>query len=102
MILEGVTVPLITPLNEDQSLDHESLARTIDHVISGGVDAIFVLGTSGEFANLTRKTKDELVVTAKTLIGKRAANKRLPSISTLQENVAWTSRSLIEASCSST
>jgi 4-hydroxy-tetrahydrodipicolinate synthase len=71
MILEGVTVPLITPLNEDQSLDHESLARTIDHVVSGGVDAIFVLGTSGEFANLSRKTKDELVVTAKSLIGER-------------------------------
>ena len=72
MILEGVTVPLITPLNEDQSLDHQSLARTIEHVLRGGVDAIFVLGTSGEFANLSRKTKDDLVVTAKSLIGERA------------------------------
>ena len=61
MILEGLTVPLITPLNEDESLDEASLRGVIDYVIDGGARAIFCLGTAGEFATLSRAVKDRLV-----------------------------------------
>ena len=71
MILEGLTVPLITPLNEDESLDEPSLQRLIEYVLDGGARSIFVLGTSGEFATLGRPVKDRLVRAAKELIDGR-------------------------------
>jgi 4-hydroxy-tetrahydrodipicolinate synthase len=71
MILEGLTVPLITPLNEDESLDEVSLRRVIDLSIEGGARAIFILGTAGEFAALSRQTKDRLARAAKELIDRR-------------------------------
>lgn len=71
MILEGLTVPLITPLNEDESLDEASLQRVIDLSIEGGARAIFILGTAGEFAALSRQTKDRLARASKELIDGR-------------------------------
>lgn len=46
--IEGVVVPLITPLKSKASLDEEGLARLIDYVVEGGVDSLFILGTTGE------------------------------------------------------
>jgi len=68
MKLKGLFVPLITPLNPDESLDETSLERTIDYVIEGGADGIFVLGSSGEFANLSMPTKRHLIQASKSFI----------------------------------
>lgn len=59
--LRGIIPPLITPLNEDFTLDYFSLIKTIDHVISGGVHGIFILGTTGEFSSLSPEVKNELI-----------------------------------------
>lgn len=69
MKLEGLIVPLITPLNPDESLDEEGLARVIEYVLEGGADGVFVLGTAGEFANLRNSTRERLVQATKALIG---------------------------------
>jgi 4-hydroxy-tetrahydrodipicolinate synthase len=61
MNLEGVIVPLITPLQADESLDEEGLERLVEHVISGGVAGIFVLGSSGEGPLLPYPVKERLV-----------------------------------------
>lgn len=71
MKLHGLIVPLITPLNPDESLDKAGLERTIEYVIEGGADGIFVLGSSGEFANLSSTTRERLTRAAKSLIGGR-------------------------------
>lgn len=71
MKLDGLIVPLITPLNPDESLDEVGLERTIEYVIDGGADGIFVLGSSGEFVNLSSVTREHLVRGAKTMIGNR-------------------------------
>lgn len=44
---------LVTPFNEDMSVDYASLGGLIEHVIKGGVDYLVVLGTTGESATLT-------------------------------------------------
>jgi Dihydrodipicolinate synthase/N-acetylneuraminate lyase len=44
---------LVTPLGAGEKLDEPALARVVDHVIEGGVDAIFSMGTTGEFARFT-------------------------------------------------
>ena len=47
---KGIGVALVTPFLEDQRIDFESLKRLIDHVISGGVDYLVALGTTGALA----------------------------------------------------
>ncbi|HRX01189.1 MAG TPA: dihydrodipicolinate synthase family protein, partial [Cyclobacteriaceae bacterium] len=59
--LRGIIPPLVTPLLNNDSLDLIGLERLIEHTISGGVQGIFVLGTTGEFASLSYKLREELI-----------------------------------------
>ncbi len=47
--LRGVIPPIVTPVDENENVDENGLKRIIDHVISGGVHGVFVLGSNGEF-----------------------------------------------------
>lgn len=51
--LTGAGVALVTPFNEDMSVDFGSLGNIIEHVISGKVDFLVVLGTTGEASLLS-------------------------------------------------
>lgn len=44
----GIITPMVTPLSDPYTLDTQGLERIIDHLIDGGVDGIFILGTTGE------------------------------------------------------
>lgn len=59
--LRGIIPPLVTPLLDNDNLDFEGLKRLIEHSISGGVHGIFILGTTGEFASLSYKLREELI-----------------------------------------
>ncbi len=59
--LRGIIPPLVTPLLENGELDIEGLEKLVDHVISGGVHGIFILGTTGEFSGLSKNLKTELI-----------------------------------------
>jgi len=61
MFFEGIVCPMITPLNEDYSLDIISTQNLIQHIISGGVGGIFILGTTGEASSLSFRMKKELI-----------------------------------------
>ena len=50
--LKGIVVPIMTPLTAEERVDEIGLRRLINHILSGGVHGIFVMGTSGEFARL--------------------------------------------------
>ena len=54
---KGTGVALVTPFHEDHSIDFNSLRKLVDHVISGGVDYLVVLGTTGEAATLSSSEK---------------------------------------------
>ena len=58
---QGIIVPLITPLWEQETLDIEGLEQLIEYVIIGGVNGIFILGTTGEGPSLSNKIKRELI-----------------------------------------
>ncbi|TDE47253.1 dihydrodipicolinate synthase family protein [Nonomuraea mesophila] len=53
MRLTGVIPPVCTPLTPDHQVDTASLTRLVGHLLAGGVDALFVLGSSSEVAYLT-------------------------------------------------
>ena len=69
--LTGIVVPLVTPLTGNDTLDAEGLERLIEHVIHGGVNGIFILGTTGEFAGLSYKIREELIRLACRLVNGR-------------------------------
>jgi 4-hydroxy-tetrahydrodipicolinate synthase len=50
--LTGVIPPVCTPLTPDFEVDTGSLIRLVDHLVEGGVAALFVLGSTSEVAFL--------------------------------------------------
>ena len=61
--LTGVVPPVCTPLTPDREVDVPSLLRLVDHLVEGGVNGLFVLGSSSEAAYLTDRQR-RLVVEA--------------------------------------
>jgi 4-hydroxy-tetrahydrodipicolinate synthase len=62
---------MVTPLNQDLSLDQKGLERLIEHLIEGGVHGIFILGTTGEAPNLPYSLRSELIERSCKLAGAR-------------------------------
>ncbi len=52
---------LVTPFNEDKSIDYDSLGKVINFVIEGGVQYVVTLGTTGETPTITKEEKKELI-----------------------------------------
>ncbi|WP_151481385.1 dihydrodipicolinate synthase family protein [Streptomyces albicerus] len=61
--LTGVVPPVCTPLTPDREVDVASLTRLVDHLVEGGVDGLFVLGSSSEAAYLTDRHRRLVVET---------------------------------------
>ena len=59
-MIKGLGTALITPFKADKSVDYEALARLLDTQLTGFVDYIVVLGTTGEAATLTADEKREV------------------------------------------
>lgn len=45
--IEGIIVPMVTPLTMEYELDYPGLENLINHLVSGGCCALFPLGTTG-------------------------------------------------------
>lgn len=62
---------MVTPLTDNDTLDVEGLERLVERVIQGGVHGVFILGTTGEFASLSYKIREELIqLTVKMVDGR--------------------------------
>lgn len=59
--VEGIVPPLVTPLTGPDALDVAGLEQLVERVIQGGVQALFVLGTSGEAPSLSYRLRRELI-----------------------------------------
>jgi 4-hydroxy-tetrahydrodipicolinate synthase len=70
--LRGIIPPLITPLAPDGRLDVAGLGRVIEHVLGGGVHAIFILGTTGEATSLPQDVRRGLIENTVRFVGGRA------------------------------
>ena len=58
--LYGLGTALITPFKDDKSVDFEALAQLLDTQLTGSVDYLVVLGTTGEAVTLTAEEKREV------------------------------------------
>ena len=52
---------MVTPFNEDLSIDYPALQRLVEHMINGGVDYLVVQGTTGESATINAEEKRSLL-----------------------------------------
>src|SRR5688572_23672693 len=59
--LRGTGVALITPFKADDSIDFEALGNVIDFIITGGVEYIVTLGTTGETPTLEKQEKIDII-----------------------------------------
>ncbi|WP_293824281.1 4-hydroxy-tetrahydrodipicolinate synthase [uncultured Parolsenella sp.] len=59
--LEGSIVALVTPFNEDGSVNFDQLERLLEFQIENGTDAILTLGTTGESATMTDEEDNSVV-----------------------------------------
>lgn len=59
-MIKGLGTALITPFNADGSVDYQALTRLLDTQLTGFIDYIVVLGTTGEAATLTADEKREV------------------------------------------
>lgn len=57
----GAVVPMVTPITPAGELDLAAVDRLADSLLAGGVEGIFVLGTTGEGAFLPEKFRRQLV-----------------------------------------
>lgn len=61
LIFKGAAVALVTPMQEDGSVNYESLEKLIEYQIKNGTDAIVSCGTTGESATLSEKEHSEII-----------------------------------------
>ena len=59
--LRGIIPPMVTPLLDNDKLDAAGLERLIEHILSGGVHGLFILGTTGEGPGLSYRLRYELI-----------------------------------------
>ncbi|AZA79379.1 4-hydroxy-tetrahydrodipicolinate synthase [Chryseobacterium sp. G0186] len=74
-ILKGVGVALVTPFNEDLSVDFDSLTKLVEYNIDNGTNYLVVLGTTAEAATLSDDEKKQVI---EHII--KVNNKRLPLV----------------------
>ena len=73
--LKGLGTALITPFDAQGKVDYEALARLLDTQLTGFVDYLVVLGTTGEAATMMEDEKREV----RTFI-RKYVNGRLPLV----------------------
>jgi dihydrodipicolinate synthase/N-acetylneuraminate lyase len=59
--LQGIITPMVTPLQDRDTLDVAGLERLIEHILAGGVHGLFILGTTAEAPSLSYRLRYEVI-----------------------------------------
>jgi len=73
--IRGIIVPILTPLNADETVDTASLRRLVNYLLDNGTHGIWASGTTGEFAALSDR---ERIISIETVVDEVAG--RVPVI----------------------
>jgi len=69
--LKGIIPPVITPLIDNNTIDVKGFENLIEHLLSGGVHGLFMLGTTGEATSLSYELRKELIKRTGELVNHR-------------------------------
>ena len=67
-----VITAMVTPMNENGSIDYDGAEKLAKYLVENGSDAILVAGTTGESPTLTNEEERELVSTVKHAVANKA------------------------------
>ena len=70
-IFTGAGVAIVTPMNDDGSINFDKLGELIDFNIDNGTDAIIICGTTGESATMTDQEHIDCIRYAVEKVNKR-------------------------------
>lgn len=70
-MFRGIFTPMITIFDEEGGLDKKNISLLIEKLVSDGVDGILILGTVGEFFNLSPDEKKQYIEFATKCIAGR-------------------------------
>jgi len=59
--IKGVIVPLLTPMNDDETINEKELRNQVNRQIESGIHALFPLGTNGEAYILSHEEKEQVL-----------------------------------------
>lgn len=59
--IKGIIPPILTPMNEDESINEAELRHQVNRMIDAGVSGIFAFGTNGEAYALSHKEKVQVL-----------------------------------------
>ncbi|CAA0229498.1 4-hydroxy-tetrahydrodipicolinate synthase [Tenacibaculum maritimum] len=71
----GTGVALVTPFNNDLSVDYDALIKLVEYNIENGTNYLVINGTTGESGTITEEEKQQII---KTIV--RVNNGRLPLV----------------------
>lgn len=84
-IFTGAGVAIVTPMNQDGSVNYEVFRNIVEDQIAGGTDAIIVCGTTGEASTLTHEEHLENIKFVVDVV-----NKRIPVVAGTGSNCTET------------
>lgn len=70
-IFKGLGIALITPFQEDGSVDYKALIRLVEYQLDNGADFFCILATTGETPTLTAEEKKKIKDLIVNLVGGR-------------------------------
>ena len=70
-IFKGSAVAIVTPMNQDGSINYEEYGRLIDFQINNGTDAIVACGTTGESATMSKEEHCDVIAYTVKKVAKR-------------------------------
>ncbi|MDX9791763.1 MAG: 4-hydroxy-tetrahydrodipicolinate synthase [Candidatus Kapabacteria bacterium] len=73
--LRGTITALVTPFNEDLSIDYNSFEKLVNKQVEAGIEGLVICGSTGESATLSKKEKLSLIIKAVEI-----SNGRIPII----------------------
>lgn len=59
--IKGIVVPIVTPFNEDESVDEGALRQVVNYLLDNGVHGLFSSGSQGESFALTAEEKKRIL-----------------------------------------
>ena len=59
--IKGIIPPILTPMNDDESINEAELRHQVNRMIDAGVSGIFAFGTNGEAYALSHKEKVQIL-----------------------------------------
>ena len=71
-MFKGLGTALVTPFDKDYNVDYKSLKKICLHQLEGGVDAIIVMGTTGESPVIELAERQKIISTVREVVDGKA------------------------------